>query len=116
MEVGYGNDWKWKDKLQEKREAYRELVQHMRAMGWTVEYKQLALGVRGCVYEHLHEVLRWMGVKEHEARKRLARTLALHGARSAASIMRTYERGRRGGLETRADGGARGFSSPLRGG
>ena len=35
---------------------------------------------------------------------------ALHGARSAAGIMRTYERGRRGGLTARTDGlGARGY-------
>ena len=111
LELGYCNDWKWEEKVEEKAQAYRALVAHMTRMKWRVEYKQVAVGVRGCVFDHLHDVLKWMGMKEPTARKRLARTLALHGARTAAHIMRTYERIRRtpaGEGQARTDGGARG--------
>ena len=33
LEVGYSNDWTWKQKREEKREAYEALEKHMSAIG-----------------------------------------------------------------------------------
>ena len=92
LEVGYCNDWNWETKLAEKREAYRCLVARMKKCGWKVEYKQVALGTRGCVYKHLADTLTWLGVKNFNTRKKMVKDRALHGAREASRALRTYER------------------------
>ena len=92
LEVGYCNDWNWEKKLAEKREAYRYLVARMKKCGWKVEYKQVALGTRGCVYKHLADTLKWLGVKNHNTRKKMVKDIALHGAREASRALPTYER------------------------
>ena len=107
VEVGYCNDWKWAQKMAEKAGEYVELAAWMNARGWPTEFKQVALGVRGCVYAHLGDVLKWLGMSDWEARKRLVRDIAIHGARRAASIMATYER-LMWERSARTDGGARG--------
>ena len=92
LEVGYCNDWNWETKLAEKREAYRCLVARMKKCGWKVEYKQVALGTRGCVYKHLADTLTWLGVKSFNTRKKMVKDIALHGAREASRALRAYER------------------------
>ena len=58
VEVGYCNDWKWAQTMAETAEKYVELAARMKARGWPTEFKQVALGVRGCVYTHLGDVLK----------------------------------------------------------
>ena len=92
LQVGYCNDWNWETKLAEHDEAYRCLVARMKKCGWKVEYRQVALGTRGCVYKHLADTLTWLGVKNFNTRKKLAKDIALHGAREASRALRTYEK------------------------
>ena len=79
-----------------------------------MEAKQIILGSRGSVYTHVDEVLQWLGVGDKATRKGVVRELALHGARTAAAVMRTcakldLEEEKDGqGRPQRTDGGARG--------
>jgi len=91
LELGYCNDWKWEAKIAEKEKIYGKLVAQMKACGWKVEYKQVALGTQGSVYKHLETTLEWLGVKNYNTRKKTVKDIALHGAREASKTLRTYE-------------------------
>jgi len=43
------------------------------------------------VYKHPDATLEWLGVKNHNARKKTVKDIALHGARQASKTLRTYE-------------------------
>jgi hypothetical protein len=51
---------------------YEKLVARMERGGWQVEYKQVALGTGGSVYNHLADTLKWLGVKNFNTRKKMA--------------------------------------------
>jgi hypothetical protein len=75
LEVGYCNDWNWEKKFEEKGKLYEQLVARMKRCGWKVEYKQVALGTRGSVYNHLTNTLTWLGVQSFKTRKSMVKDI-----------------------------------------
>ena len=50
---------------------------------------QVVVGTRGCVFEHMQDVMKKLGFEPPRAR-RVTREIAIHSAKEAAHILGTY--------------------------
>jgi hypothetical protein len=97
VEVGYGADTRYTDKLQEKTKQHVNLVRALRQAGWTVADPHIIiLGSGATIYKDLAKFLRsTLGLRTAKVRE-ITHQLIRHAALAAHSIIgtrRCLERG-----------------------
>ncbi len=73
LEIGYCNDTKYAEKLEQKMEQHAELRKHLKAAGWTdIWMVAMALGISGCVFIDLrHQLVDFAELLSHTEYDRL---------------------------------------------
>ncbi len=86
LEVGYCNDTRWTEKLEEKQQQHAELKRLLRIAGWQVDDQEyiVLLGTAGTVYRQSLRTLQALGMPADVARQLLQKlhidvVLALQG-------------------------------------
>ena len=87
IEVGYCSDFRWKEKLAEKQEQHRGLVQALQAEGWDVEEHHIILGSKGTVYKDTLNTLQKLGLSTAQAYTLMV-DLNIHAANYLAIIVK----------------------------
>ena len=88
IEVGYTSDFRWKEKLEEKKAQHQTLIQALRDNQWEVEEHYIVLGSKGAIYNDTLTTLQTLGLRKAQALALMC-SLHIHAINYLATIVRT---------------------------
>lgn len=90
IEVGYGQDSRWRDTLERKQQQHKQLAATLRDAGWVVEEHVIVLGNAAHCYHHNLETFCKLGLTKTQA-EGLMTKLHIHSANALYTIIQTRE-------------------------
>jgi len=104
VEVGYGMDWAYNDKLKDKSKQHKRLIKELEDEGWKVEWNRtIILGVGGTTYKDTRSLLvDDLGYEEAEADRYIHKIqkIAVERTDQAIRCRRNLEHGREAPQDT----------------